>query len=330
MNQIKSYFIFLFFLCLLGCRKDVGLLPTKNVNEPKIVQSDTIDFSCVTFPKWFNPPPDSVTYPTKQMMYWQYRPGTKVEVVYTLGTQIWTYNFITRQRYFISNNLVYLPVCNSSGWILYSDFKDQCVYKIKTNGDSLTRLTFDGSIGGHWNYNGTAIYYFCEAKNILYKINTDGKKLDSLSNIPVQFTAFSKSSDKIYYGKVFNGLFSIVCFDVLAKKETVITNNLPSGNMTIDDSEENLYIRDFSTFLKYNILSKKIDTLYKDCDNLLWTWPSISAGTNKVTIGCIFAKFLDPKTDPNIKKPKLLKWTKAFQIDVNDPTHKLEEVNLFP
>lgn len=330
MNRIILYFIFLLFLCLLGCRKDVGLLPIKDINEPKTVQGDTIDFTCVTFPKWFNPPPDSVTFPTKQMMYWQYCPDSKTEVLYTLGTQIWTYNFSSKKRTFITKYLHYLPDCNNKGWILFSDYRDQCVYKVKTNGDSLIRLTDSGLGGGHWNYNGTAIYYFSEPNNMLYKIDENGKKLDSASNIPVQFTAFSRVSDKLYYGKVISGIFSIVCFDALKKKETVMTSSLPSGSMVIDDREENLYIRDFSTLIKYNIPSKKLDTLGKDCDNLLWTWPSISAGTNKVTIGCIFAKFLDPKTDPNIKKPKLLKWTKAFQIDLDDPTHKLEVVNLFP
>jgi len=207
------------------------------------------------------------------------------------------------------------------------------VYKVKTNGDSLTRLTFDGSIGAHWNYTGTSIYYYCEGKNNLYKINEQGKKVDSISNVPVAFTAFSKKSDKLFFEKSVNGISSIVCLDMETKTEQVIVNNI-SGRMAMDDKDENIFFRSMDdpkwAVIKYNIPLKRTDTLLKNCDSYFFTWPSVSVNTNKVTIGCIFARFLDPKVDVAIKKPKILKWTKAFEMDLNDPSHKLKEVNLFP
>jgi hypothetical protein len=337
--KVCLYITFFAITALIGCRKDVGNLPGALIpGNPAPEPEEPLDFTCVTFPKkWFNPPADSVTHPDKQLMYWQYRPGTKTEVIYTLGEQLWSYNFITRQRYHLANYLVYGPSCNQKGWVVYSDYREFCVYKIKTNGDSLTRMNFDGGIGTHWDYTGTAIYYYNERTNYLYKIDEWGKKMDSASNVPVAFSTFSKTSDKIYYGKAVNGLGSIVCFDFSAKEETVVAPGIPSGRMAVDERDENFYINSAGdpawSLIRHNILSKKTDTLLsKSCDGFLISWPSISAGTNKVTIGCIFSKLLDPQTDTTLKirKARILKWTRALEIEVDDPAQKINAVNVFP
>jgi hypothetical protein len=331
--KVCLYITFFAIAALIGCRKDVGTLPGAIIpGNPAPEPEEPLDFTCVIFPKkWFNPPADSVTHPDKQLMYWQYRPGTKTEVIYTLGEHLWSYNFITRQRYHLANYLVYLPSCNQRGWVVYSDYRESCVYKIKTNGDSLTRMNFDGGMGAHWDYTGTAIYYVADQKKRLYKIDEQGKKLDSVDNVPVAYSAFSKTSDKLYYEKRVNGILSIVCFDFSTKEERLVAPNI-SGRMAIDEREEILYLRGFDELLRYHIPSKKLDTLIKDCDSHLLTWPSISAGTNKVTIGCIFAKLLDPQTDTTLKirKARILKWTRALEIEVDDPAQKINAVNVFP
>jgi hypothetical protein len=338
MLRLSAYIALFAIAALIGCRKDVGNLPGTIIpGNPAPEPEEPLDFTCVIFPKWFNPPADSVTHPDKQLMFWQYRPGTKTEVIYTLGEQLWSYNFITRQRYHLANYLVYGPSCNQKGWVVYSDYRESCVYKIKTNGDSLTRMNFDGGMGAHWDYTGTAIYYSHISKNKMYKIDVEGRKLDSIDNVPVPYSAFSKTSDKLYYGKVVNGIGSIACFDVSMKQETIVAPGVPSGQMAIDERDETLYMRSFGdtrwAVIRYHIPSKKLDTLFKDCDNLLFnSRPYISAGTNKVTFSCIFSKLLDPQKDTTLKirRPRLLKWTRALEIEVDDPAQKINAVNVFP
>jgi hypothetical protein len=167
----------------------------------------------------------------------------------------------------------------------------------------------------------------------MFKINTSGDKLDSINSGPAQFTIFSKSRNKLYYGKSVNASPSLISMNILTKAETILATDLV-GRFTVDDTDENFYFMDLKSnyypILKLNVNSKKIDTLFKNCDNILFTWPHIAKGTGKLTIACIFTKLLDPKDYPTLRRRRFLKWSKTFEMDLNDPTHKLKEVNLFP
>lgn len=72
------------------------------------------------------------------------------------------------------------------GWLIFANF-DQNIYKIKPNGDSLTKLTFEGgNFKPEWNYQGNlfCIEHFSSINKKFYTIirNENGLVVDSLQN----------------------------------------------------------------------------------------------------------------------------------------------------
>ena len=82
---------------------------------------------------------------------------------FDIGSEIWVNDLCTGEKRMIVNNALYGIDWSVKDWIVYTA-DDQQIYKIKSNGDSLTRLTPSGDYNRYpkWDLRGERIIYECE------------------------------------------------------------------------------------------------------------------------------------------------------------------------
>ncbi len=78
--------------------------------------------------------------------------------------ELWTMNLVTGEKALLLNNEVTTLDWGKNGWLVFHQYEDAIgfnIYKIKANGDSLTRLTQPGfsAIIPQWNANNTRVYF---------------------------------------------------------------------------------------------------------------------------------------------------------------------------
>lgn len=87
---------------------------------------------------------------------------------------LWRLNRLTNTKILLDDRVSNHPQINANGWLVYFKFNWN-IYKIKSNGDSLTQLTFDGdSQYPVWTSDGQFIYYVSSAGGTVYKMNSKG------------------------------------------------------------------------------------------------------------------------------------------------------------
>jgi hypothetical protein len=116
-------------------------------------------------------------------------PNNVDEIIYLDGMfpdgRLMFYNIATKEKRVLFDDDVTGGLSwSKKDWILFQDTQNFSIYKIKSNGDSLTRLTFDGNIFfPRWNHNGTK--FIVSNKNIVmhsFIMNEDGQVIDSITD----------------------------------------------------------------------------------------------------------------------------------------------------
>ncbi len=109
---------------------------------------------------------------------------------------LWSFNRQTKLKQLLDYNVFSSPSINKKGWVVYykSDFN---IYKIKINGDSLTKISNTSNfINPFWDETSNKIYC-SNANNLqLYKINHFGIITDTIKNI--NSNVFIKDSLHVY------------------------------------------------------------------------------------------------------------------------------------
>ena len=77
------------------------------------------------------------------------------------ASDLMVYNFCTNSLKIIAGHVAYTPDWSVKDWIIYTGTNHQ-LYKVKSNGDSLTQLTYTGNFNNHarWNNDGTKYLYY--------------------------------------------------------------------------------------------------------------------------------------------------------------------------
>jgi len=112
------------------------------------------------------------------------------ELIYLDGvypnSKISFYNLQTHEkRALINENVERNFSWSRKDWILFQRSADFNLYKIKSNGDSLTQLTYGGKwFHGRWNYEGTKFIVYQKFNSISksFIMNEQGVVIDSLTN----------------------------------------------------------------------------------------------------------------------------------------------------
>ena len=245
---------------------------------------------------------DSITDPNKNINAFLYDPQNADKIIYVVNGDITGYNKVysytipTKQAKYICTLGDYLPQVNNKGWITFSDV-DNNVFLIKNNRDVVIPLVTDKHAHDpKWDFTGNYIYYYQEAHdNVtaqLLKIDTAGL-LKSGSFTEQPYSASFKKADKLIYLETKNTVCSLLLKDF--SLNTNIDKVLISGptyskpgqinfdNLTLDNNDENFFWSNSNGIFRCNLSSLKVDTLLKNCPNLIYNNPIISYKANELT-----------------------------------------------
>lgn len=249
------YSILSFVLILLiSCRKDVGLKPsTLNIIEThdNFICEDT----ALNWEKFPNPPWTGYNYFTEKAKetVWRvvYDPVSSNTIYYLTNEgsnfhTLWRYNRITKAKMKLDENILNNINIHKNGWLVY-DKTDKNIYKIKSNGDSLRKLTSNGTyLYPSWSDDGSSIFYWDDndSKGIVYKINTNGLIIDTLKQI---YSNIYSIKNYVYYLKLSNNIFYLVQRDLNTNKEiNIVTRSV--GN-SYGESFDNFFANEDNTIL---------------------------------------------------------------------------------
>ena len=325
MKQAFFYALIFPLIFFFACKKDPKIVNAQTPPTHQVIDGDTADFTCKPFVYFQTSPRDSDI--TAHCVYqWQYNPANLQEIIYCLTNgQLWSYNLSTLTRKYLADNCVSMFETNKKGWIVFNKL-DWNVYKVKSNGDSLSQLTFDGKgLNPHWDYSDTAIYCFTGSQqNLMMKLNAKGKKTDSLINGGL-VESYSKISNKRAYLKSENGSFSLMVMDMSTHTETVVAHSSIFSNLAFDNTDQYLYYQNDSTLLKVNIQSQQSETVMKNCPNNGFGITGYSYGIDKLLLSWEKITAL-PKQYHDCY---LHEW-RSFEYNESNPTRKLHEIKIYP
>ena len=166
------YILFLFFGLLTSCNKKI-IVPldcdcTTNYTAKSLDTFPAIYDTC-------NYMPDINFHLKYGYTHAQFNPKNGNQIAYmrpqripmSYDNELWTFDFCTGEKKMLTNKILSPFDWSANGWLLYMDW-DKQLYKIKSNGDSLTQLTFSGiyNTKPSWNPDGTAFYFVKEEPGI--------------------------------------------------------------------------------------------------------------------------------------------------------------------
>lgn len=185
---MRLFVLFFYLAALISCRKDPPVIPSDKDCPSLDYLLDLLNYDtdAVYIPEL------SVVSPDTGIYFITYNLSMENEVIslyngYLTGynSNLVKYNLITGELIIIMENpgIFSLPEISSSGWLLFtwSDFQ---LWKIKTNGDSLTQLTSAGINSDYcWSPDGTKFLYSTTAISGIYIgviADKNGVPLDTL------------------------------------------------------------------------------------------------------------------------------------------------------
>ncbi len=327
--KIRLIILTLLLISFFGCKKDKNVYPGGGFSSPEYI------FVCDT----------SMTQP---VIGWQdttanadqdvqkilYNPIDPNEVIYVVKSknyysEMYVYNKRTKIAKSIDKSIYTMPSINKFGWLTYCK-ANYCIYKIKANGDSLTKLTNYFCNFPCWDYTGNRIFFtqqgFGNDPSRLMIINKFGVKLDSVSSYD-GLIGISKKSNKVVCMKTAPN-YQLIIKDLNTGNETTLRNGLYNYyNLTIDNNDENMFWWDNKGIYKLNTSSLNVDTVVKICPlkHFLDT-PSfdlyatnVSPNSDKLTFTLV--------TNKAVNWPKLFHKYHALEMDLNNG--RITEIKLF-
>lgn len=113
--------------------------------------------------------------------------------------ELWIFDFCTGENRYVTDKIMTRLDWSVKDWLLFTG-KDRQLWKIKSNGDSLTQLTFSGfsNFDGKWRSDGNQ-FLFKKIGQQTWSIiaDADGNHLDTLDRIN-SFRTYWKNSKEIY------------------------------------------------------------------------------------------------------------------------------------
>ncbi|MFN0275525.1 MAG: hypothetical protein ACKVPJ_07265 [Chitinophagales bacterium] len=257
---------------LASCKKD----PVLEINFCRELEDLDIGYS---------------VYPEDTMYFAPcFNPNNNSEFVYIektyepeYGSRLCKYNLLTNEKSYLSDNIDFNPKWTSKDWIIFNRYNSQ-IWKIKSNGDSLTPLFTTGT-----NYYceispaGDKIIFKNQVDNYLKLVLSD-MEANILDSIPYEtFTSGSWSKDglKITSRKI-NFPSSFGYYDTLLSHFTDIISS--PYNSPVDEIEDTEWFNDSNSILwlgnnKYHVINIETKETYifsEVCENIYNLYPSFS------------------------------------------------------
>ncbi len=181
--------LLLVFVVFLSCEQELlsDISEKKDCNYnytiPENIEKDSLfPLSC--------PSGDLVSFPDRyQYKYPSFNPNNNDEIVYrrwdveTGNKELWKFNFCTEELSFVAGNANSTSDWSIKDWIIFTG-TDLNIWKVKSSGDNLVKLTFTGdfNVQPDWNSTGEQFIYRDGGGNIIIA-DEDGLHLDTLETI---------------------------------------------------------------------------------------------------------------------------------------------------
>ncbi|HIP32425.1 MAG TPA: hypothetical protein EYG86_06675 [Crocinitomicaceae bacterium] len=232
----------------------------------------------------------------------QFNPNNNDEILYleqgaNIPDAIYKLNLLTNQKELIySGGVIYNPVWGKQDWIVFSLLAGNQIWKIKSNGDSLSQVTYGGFwFHPKWNFTGdefTAYRGFVNP-NEYYQggvWSVDGALVDTFSWIS-SLGDWNNSND--YFGVAKQNIFKVInpyTNQTLSTISSGDTNVFFGGFRWISDSEGIIIKR--GGIYRINIWTKKMTQLKCVCNSVQYSNGSVSNdGTKILYIRNTFTRF---------------------------------------
>lgn len=332
------FFIFL-LLSISACKKKQT--PTTVIDDPVTVPTaDTSPFKCTSLPP--TPLPlgwsDSTAGPDHEINTYLFNPANPNEIIIVVNGDIFGYNKMfcynvpTGALTYLATLDDYPPSINKNGWIVYSTV-DRNVFRIKSNGDSLKQMTSGNiSVAPQWDYSGTSFYYFQMASgsipNQIIRTSFNGQVTMNIPGFLPETTPFSKSN-KFLYQKPTDNTVQVFIHDASTQVETgVITASFSPtakehyfNHLAVDNNDEYFYWTNSAGLLRCSFASRKIDTVYKNCDMITYLNPKFQASHPEEILFCAHTiKVIQPNFLFHDYRPVLM----------NLATRQYQLINIYP
>jgi hypothetical protein len=103
-----------------------------------------------------------------------------------LSREVVIYNFCTSETKIIASDAFYGLDWSVRGWLIYTG-TDRNIWKVKSNGDSLTQMTFDGNYNNFpkFSFDGESFIYTKQSSNFGWLLRSDntGVNIDTITDI---------------------------------------------------------------------------------------------------------------------------------------------------
>lgn len=194
--------------------------------------------------------------------------------------KLFKYNLTTTQKQLVyTGENLFQPKWGKNDWILLNP--DANIWKIKSNGDSLTQITFtNGDFAPEWNLTSDSICFYRSIgvfqKTIIADIN--GNALDTLD----QFTSQCSWQNPNMIVTATGG--SLFVIDVMSRQKTILlTQQEPSLNSAcwLNDNNKIIYSAENGIFC-YEMSANKSSNLISHCNTKYYQFPTYSAAINKL------------------------------------------------
>lgn len=203
---------------------------------------------------------------------------------------IFIYNLETNERTLLYKGGIYgIPDWGKNGWILLNPVEDPQIWKIKSNGDSLTQLTSEGTnLTPYWNPNADKIIF---ATSILKEdppgnsvqfaisiiMDSDGNHIDTLPG-NTSLVSWHDSNRILFFGG------NIILEDLENQTRTTIIElerPFSSSGITSINMDEFIWCNNEGVFT-HNMISGNTELIKEACESRVYELPSYSPQSGKL------------------------------------------------
>lgn len=200
-------------------------------------------------------------------------------------------NLITgTDRLIVSDGVWGQSDMNSGEWILFNHADNQ-VWKIKSNGDSLTQLTVSGlNHSARWSPTGDRFIYRHESGSAYYAIiaDVDGNPLDTLNGFNYAYGDWSPDGMCISCWEMNGGLPTIIYYDLNDQTTHAVTSLSNADNIVYSQNwspdGESIYLTAHDGIYKVNVATHTCVLLMASCESKTHFFVCVSPTGGKIAV----------------------------------------------
>lgn len=277
-KHVGYIFLFLCVLIALSCKKQaieksdskecISLKPCKQIGFG--YQYD------VDFVKYYSSPYFNPTNENEFLYLKKYTPTYQ-------SSELYTYNILTNEKQLIySGSIIYSPKWGPNGWIIFSK-QDGEIYKIKGDGEGLTKLTMDGCYHypeWYFDQDQFVAYNACLGVDILF--NADGVALDTLPKLigPTSSLAQAPYMTSNSLGVRFYN-YETNNFDFIYDYSSQVNNSANGGSVFYTSTNEVVYSHE-NGLNKLTIPSLTSVNFRRSCNSKVYLFGSVNSSKTRM------------------------------------------------